>query len=106
MTLAGDRVSRGKRVQEIQGDEPAMQFCNRLNAFAAELGFPAVWSPARLSKVRNGTQDLDADDMTVLSRSDPKGRGYTWIAYGITVAKGEDAWAVLARAARKGRAAS
>lgn len=97
MPLDGDKAARGRRVQEIQASTDAMDFCNQLNAAARELGFDASWSPSRLSKVRNGTQDLSIDDATVLARFDPKGRGWSWIAYGVAV-KGEDAWTVLARA--------
>jgi hypothetical protein len=102
MALEGDRVSRGRRVQELQADEPAMEFCIRLNSIASELGLPAAWNPARLSKVRNGIQDLSMDDAAVLARADPQQRGWTWIAYGVAARKGEDAWAVLARTAKKG----
>ena len=101
MALEGDPISRGRRVQEIQGSAGAMAFANRLNAIATELDFPAAWTPARLSKVRNGTQDLSIEDMTVIARADSQKRGWTWVSYGVALDPGEDAWAVLARMAKK-----
>jgi hypothetical protein len=107
MTLAADRVSRGKRVQAIQeelkeGNEP---FAERLNRAASELGLDASWNPTRVSKVRSGLQDLSIEDATVLARVDPQQRGWTWVSYDVAVKKGEDAWAVLARSAKKSRSA-
>lgn len=107
MPYASDRVSRGKRVQEVQesiGDDNNA-FADRLNATSRELGLPETWHPVRLSKVRNGTQDLSIEDMTVIARLDPKQRGWTWISFGIAVSKGEDPWAVLARNAKRGKSA-
>lgn len=109
MAYESDRVSVGRRVAEIQelcGDkDDNVSFAQRLNAAAHELGFAEAWNPNRLAKVRTGAQGIAVDDMTVVARLDPKQRGYTYVAFGIAVKKGEDAWAVLARMAKKDRSA-
>src|ERR1700745_713389 len=77
MTLAADRVSRGKRVQEIQEElkEGNEAFADRLNRVANELGLDESWNATRVSKVRSGLQDLSIEDATVLARVDPQQRG-------------------------------
>lgn len=109
MVLASDRVSRGKRVQEIQracgyGEGKKADnagFTERLNSAARELGMDANWTKERLSKVRSGTQDLSIEDVTVIASLDKERRGEAWVAHGIAVAPGDDPFAVLARAAKK-----
>lgn len=105
MAYESDRVSVGRRVQEIQelcGEkDDNVAFARRLNQAASELGFPEAWNPNRLAKVRTGTQGISIEDMTVVARVDPKQRGYTYVAFGIAVHKNEDAWTVLARMAKK-----
>lgn len=109
MPLAIDKVSRGRRLVEIQelcGEgKDNRAFAARLNAAARELGLEEVWHHTRVSKVRTGTQDLSIEDSTVLARVDPKQRGWTWPAYGIVLRKNEDAWTVLARTAKRDRSA-
>src|SRR4051812_31108881 len=107
--VESDRISRGRRVQEIQflcgyGEGKLADnrgFAAKLNEAARHLGLEEEWKPERLSKVRSGTQDLSVEDMTVLAYVDPERRGWTWIAYGLPVSKGEDAWVALARMAKK-----
>lgn len=96
-------------MQEIQAlcgeenDNPA--FMARLNAAAVEMGIQSHWAGSRLSKVRTGTQDLSIEDMTVVARIDPKQRGWTYVSYGIPLKRGEDAWAVLERIAKRPKTA-
>lgn len=105
MAYQSDRVSVGRRVQEIQelcGDlDDNVAFAQRLNSAAGEMGFEQAWNPNRLAKVRTGAQGLGQEDVYVLARVDPKQRGPTYVTHGIAVSKGEDAWAVLARMAKK-----
>lgn len=100
-----DKAARGRRVVELQdehGEEgDNIAFVERLNRAARELGLPEEWNSARLAKIRNGGQNLSPEDGLVLSSIDPKGRGYTWIMYGVPVRPGEDALQALARAAKR-----
>lgn len=102
--LSADRVSRGRRVQEIQAlcgyEDDNIGFAKRLNEAAGELGLHSNWHPTRLSKVRNGTQDLPIEDMAVIAYLDPKQRGWTYVSFGLPLKKGEDAWDALAKTAK------
>lgn len=103
--ITGDRISRGRRVQEIQTDrgfeEDGAGFTVLLNRAAEDLQLSPIWTQSRLSKVRSGIQDLSIEDMTVIAYLDPKKRGWTWIAYGVAAAVGEDPYTVLSRGATK-----
>lgn len=103
--LLSDRVSRGKRVQEIQRDcgfdENNIGFARLLNESAERLGLEPAWHPTRLSKVRNGTQDLSVEDATVIAYVDPQQRGWTWISFGVAAGDGENPYDVLVRNAKK-----
>lgn len=108
MEIANDRPSIARRFVEIQelagmeGDNRA--FADLLNGAAKELGLPAEWNPGRVSKLRGGMQGLSPEDNMVIARVDPKRRGYTWPAFGIPVAAGDDPWDVLARNAKRRKA--
>jgi hypothetical protein len=84
---ASDRVSRGLRVQRIQsaavgpGDTNG-PFVRLLSAAAERLRVPAKWDNTKLSKIRNGTQDLSLEDVACLEQVDPEHRGWFWIAFG------------------------
>lgn len=109
MAYDSDRASVSKRFREIQdlngeGDDN-VAFSSRLNAAAKELGFPPDWTSNKVSKVRGATLGIDVADMTVVARVDPEQRGYTYVAFGIAITKGEDAWKALARAAKKSKTA-
>lgn len=111
MVLAVDRVSRGRRVQEIQkacgfGEGKTADnvgFTAELNRAARELGLEPNWTKERLSKVRNGVQDLSIEDATVIAYLDEERRGWTWPAFGVAQRHGEDAYAALARLAKKSK---
>lgn len=102
--LPADRVSRGRRVLEIQNlcgyEDDNIGFARRLNEAAGELGLDPNWHATRLSKVRNGTQDLSIEDMAVLAYLDPQRRGWTFVSFGLPLKKGEDAWDALAKTAK------
>lgn len=105
MVYDSDRASVSQRFREIQElneeGKDNVAFSNRLNDAAKELGFPPEWTSNKVSKVRGATLGIDVADMTVVARVDPKQRGYTYVAFGIPVTPGEDAWTVLARMAKK-----
>lgn len=105
--IEGDRASRSRRFLEVQAQygEGNEVFADRLNARALELGLAAEWGPNRVSKVRGALQDLSTEDITVVASIDKDGRGYTYIAFGIPVAKGGDPWDALARTAKRAKRA-
>lgn len=114
MPYESDRASVSKRFREIQelcghakpGEQPDnAAFSDQLNAAAEELGFTPDWTSNQVSKVRGATLGIDTTGMTIVARVDPKQRGYTYVAFGIAVAKGEDPWTVLARTAKKAKRA-
>lgn len=108
MAYESDRPAVARRFKEIQdlvgeGDDN-VRFATRLNAAAKELGFAQSWTSNRVSKVRGATLGTDSEDAYVIARVDPKQRGPIYVTHGVAVPKGEDAWAVLARTAKKSKA--
>jgi hypothetical protein len=113
VAVEADRISRGIRVQEIQkargyGEEPKPNnagFVVILNQTSAALGIDSEWTVSKLSKIRHGTQGMSIEDMTVMARLDDRHRGWTWVAYGLGVKPGGDAFAALAKEAKRDRGA-
>lgn len=105
MAYESDRTAISRRFREIQKlvgeDDDNVAFADRLNAAARELGFEQNWTANKVSKVRGATLGTNTEDAYVLARIDPKQRGQTYVTHGIAVTKGEDAWTVLAKAAKK-----
>ncbi len=83
--IAADRVSRGKRLKEIQGalglDGKGMVAA--LQAVTNRLGLSVKWYEKRLSTIVNGGQDLSLEDVAILEAIDPKKRSWHWVAFGV-----------------------
>lgn len=95
------RSQRAKEIRDSLGDRQE-DFALRLTAAAKTLGLPLRYAPGDISKIENEYRRISIEDATVYAYVDPKKRGWTWVPYGVPLTKGEDAWSVLAKAAKRG----
>lgn len=98
-----DEATRGGRFAAIRAElgVSGIVYAERLNDAAEGMGLPRYWTGPKVTNTEKGKRDLSTEDALIVAKVDPRNRGWTWPMYGVPLKQGEDAYAVLARFAKK-----
>lgn len=59
------------------------EFAKRANAIAARHGLKSNYDTSHISKIETGIRAVSIEEIPVFAALDPKGRGESWLAWGV-----------------------
>lgn len=98
-----DETTRKGRAKSIRRalDLTTEVMADRLNDAAEGIGLDRYWTAQKVTLVELGKRDISSDDALAYGHVDPERRGWLWVMKGLPLLKGEDAWTVLNKAAKR-----